>query len=1111
MGFGKHIEKMLAVMLAVVLAVGLVPTGAQAAHPAFDGDGVGTDASGAHQMTDAVSVSGESATSNVFVEVALDAFELTDRSPNWVAPDATSAIDFYKGRIWAQTQGGEAPIRAAWEVTRDGQQVGTFTPTQRADGTWGLELTHDGAAGSLHVDAPGQYDCTFTATDAQGRVVSTCITFLIEQNSPYGAKTVYKDHDETFDGVATYTEPSATGIIHKYVQHLSAIKAEPASAVYQSLMDQAHAYALSQGQAGAYAIHAAWSLETYFTFPQAGDPDPYKGNLSVVIPMPATDGAPAAGERVFVIGYDASGDKVVREVSVRADESGARYVAFDDAPLGSYAVCTYIPDGATGPTDPDDPNKPADPLTVKVTGVVEGAGFMNYEGTYTWPKVGAVRYTFTPVVPGSALAKIEVDADGVALEVPAWCRLAGYYDLNLEGLPEGTHEVTVRAIFVDTGDVVDPDPDKPRPPIVDPEDPDRPVDPDDPEDPMNKDWKLTVVTEGAGQVDISVAGATADAPYTFRKGQLIEGVAYPANATGSLLSATLETEIAGERVSVALDVTSGAFSFQGPGADAVLRVVFSDAPAPPVRAHSVVVRIEGGHGSVDVPFDGTAQTEATKPVSAASPATFALFPEAGYELYTMYEGSVDVGVYAHAQSTGYGVSVPDVGRDRLIVVRFAKVAEELPPVVVPGTFVTIDVAIEATAGLASTSLPSATPESVSVPKGAGYSFYLIPAPSADAELAYVRAKGDADTTWRDITASASWVVWPSGGAAGYWLLTLDQVSSDTHVRAGFRPRTDDDGPRDPTRTRNITINVVGSEWGAVFPNTVGKPPLKVPAGKSVVVTVVTKEGYHYEVRRADDARGQGASAEGASADAASDITLIAPTADAAGSDKTSTEIIGGAGDGDEDWEFVFGPNGGGGSSSSSSSASSSAGSSAGSSASRSAGTSAGSSGGSQGSSGGNHGGTGTIKDPSGRPTITPEVVADGAGRTHGRVIPADPFLVPLGADASVSFAADAGYRVVRVEVNGARTTAFTQTGYTLRNVRQDTTVRVTFAAYAETDGLSEPARTVHRLQSLAKTGDITPPAITLLLCIACAAGGGALLAAARRRRDADERAEAQES
>lgn len=1093
MGIGKQVRRVAAGMLCVMLALGMMPARALGTHPAFDADGVGTDSTGATQMADTVSVSGGAATSNVYVEVAEDTFEVTGRSPDQVAADVAGILAFYDGRIWVQTQGGTTPITGSWQVTRDGEPYATFTSTQALDGTWGLDLTTDGAAGTLKVEAEHEYACTFKATDAQGRVVTACVTFLIQRDSPYGAKTIYPDHEETFDGVATYAEPSATGIIHKYVQHLAATKAEPASAVYQALMEQAAALLKVEGQEGAYAILTAWDLEARFAFPQTDAADPYKGYLSVVIPLPDTPDTPQAGETVTLIGYDSEGAKEVREVRVRADESGTRYISFDDACLGAYAVCTYIPKGATAPTDPDDPNKPADPLTLTVTGIVEGQGFMNYAGTYTWPKIGCVRYTFTPVVPGAALSKVEVEADGTPLEVPAWCRIAGYYDLDLEGLPEGTHEVTIRATFVDTGgSATDPDV-----PVIDPEDPTRPVDPTDPDDPMNKDWSLTVVTEGTGSVDVSIEGEKAQAPYTFRKGDTIGILGIPDPQTGSVLSATLACTIGGQVVDIPLNLIEGACSFQGPGSDATVHIVFSTEAAPSVPAHTATVRIEGGHGFVDA----DTQTEATKPVSASVPATFTLFADAGYVLYTIFEGDVEVSAYATSTTRGtYTLTVPDVGRDRILIVRFIADTEELPPVVIPGTFVTIDVVAEGAAGLDVSLLPTITPPSVSIPKGGSYSFYAIPSERGGAELAYVRAKSDLDATWRDITSQASWVMWPEGTTTGYWLLKLDGVSADTHVRIGFKPTVDGEDPRLPTKTRNITINVIGSEWGAVFPNTVGKPALKVPVGKSIVVTVVTREGYHYEVRRADETRAQASTSDVATS--TSDITFVAPTADDGTGDTTSTEVIGGAGDTDEDWEFVFGPLGGGDSSSSSSSAGSSSGSSAGSSSGSSAGSSGSNSQGS--SSGGQTGSTGTIADPSGRPSVTPVVVADASGRTHGRIVPASTFLVARGATTTLSFIPDTGYKVARVEVNGSTTRNYTQTGITLRDIQRDTTVRVTFAATAETDSLTGLVRTVHRLQSLAKTGDVTPPAITCLLGVACAAAGVAFLLASRRRRDEEE-------
>ena len=117
----------------------------------------------------------------------------------------------------------------------------------------------------------------------------------------------------------------------------------------------------------------------------------------------SSTGMGTAGSEVMVFSFDGEGAKEARACTVRVDGAGSKYVAFDDATLGAYAVGIYRA-GGDGDGDGGD--------VVRVIGEARGDGFVNYEGAYTWPKAGAVRYLFTPVVPGSELASVEVTIDG---------------------------------------------------------------------------------------------------------------------------------------------------------------------------------------------------------------------------------------------------------------------------------------------------------------------------------------------------------------------------------------------------------------------------------------------------------------------------------------------------------------------------------------------------------------------------------------------------------------------------------------------------------------------------------------------------------------------------
>lgn len=1077
MGIGRHLRKLIAACMAACLAVGMLPAGALAEAGSFV-DGIGADSSGAQQME---RFEGGQASSNVYVEVARDAFELVGRSPDHAASDGAAAIAFYGARIWAQTQGGASPISGTWTVTCDGAPAGTYPATQRPDGTWGLDLSADGASGSLQVATGHEYACAFEAQDAQGRRVAALVTFLTVPGSPYGAKTIYPAHEETFDGVATYAEPSATGLIHKQVQHLAATECAPLSPTYSSLMELAAAYAREHGLSGAYEIASAWSLEARFTMAMP-DPQPlaYKGALGVVIPIKgAASDEPSAGSEVMVFSFDGEGAKEARACTVRVDSAGNKYVAFDDATLGAYAVGIYRA-GGDGSGDGDDGDD-----VVRVIGEARGDGFVNYEGAYTWPKAGAVRYLFTPVVPGSELASVEVSIDGAPVQVPSWAVIAGYYDLDLASLGPDVREVRIVGTFESTGRPIDPD--KP----VDP------TDPDSPDNPANKHHTLTVQVQGEGSVAVTVNRFESAPPHRFDAGDAIQLACAPSGASAGVESAMLVVD--GMPGEIPLAVIDGSCTFTAPDADALVRVVFSSKDAPAELPFEVTVIIEGGHGSIDAPYGSAASavSRASKRQTASRPATFTLFPERGWRLYTAMEGDVEVGAYLTQASGAYGLSVPYAGRDRTIVVRFTE-QEELPPVVKPDTFATVDVQVVAEDGLDASSLPEATPSQVAVPKGASYSFYLIPAPSADAELSSVRMKRAGQLTWVDITGNASWVAWPAGADAGYWLLTLSGIEQDTHVRAAFRPIADGEPARPPAKTRNITINVIGGEYGAVFPNTVGKPPLKVPAGKTITVTVVTKDGYKYEVRKADDARVGEPMGSG-------DIALLAPLQDATQGEgeSTSTEVIGGAGDADEDWEFVFGPEGGDGPGGDGPGGDGPGGDGPGGDGPGGDGPGGdGDNNGDGNGSGDNNGGTGDADiSGTGRFTVTCIVVPDSSGRSHGYVSPASPVSVVRGGAVSFTFVREVGYRVAYVEVNGKRASGYTDSGYQLRDVQADTVVKVAFTARAETDAMGSVERTVHRLTSLAKTGDLNAAALTLLAAIAFASAGAAVLAAARRRRE----------
>lgn len=79
----------------------------------------------------------------------------------------------------------------------------------------------------------------------------------------------------------------------------------------------------------------------------------------------------------------------------------------------------------------------------------------------------------------------------------------------------------------------------------------------------------------------------------------------------------------------------------------------------------------------------------------------------------------------------------------------------------------------------------------------------------------------------------------------------------------------------------------------------------------------------------------------------------------------------------------------------------------------------------------------------------------------------------------------------------------------VQNVQQDIELKVTFAPRTEADALQPVARTIHRLRSLAQTGDLAPVAIPGMLALAGASAFAAFII--WRRRGDDEKDEGNNS
>ena len=495
--------------------------------------------------------------------------------------------------------------------------------------------------------------------------------------------------------------------------------------------------------------------------------------------------------------------------------------------------------------------------------------------------------------------------------------------------------------------------------------------------------------------------------------------------------------------------------------------------------HSVCGERGPFHGSVDAPYgNGSTQVSVARTVAEGDDATFALHPQAGYAVYTVMDGTVELGGLLASSASGLILRLPDVHRDHQIWVTFRKM-EEKPPVIPADKYVTVDVEASVEPGSAFTELPTITPPSAILPKGGSYdSFAIIPA-SSKSVLSRVLVKGASELAWRDATAQAVWVEWPQKPAgatsSGYYAFAVRNVGEDTFVRAIFRDARPDDPVREPTPTRNVRINVTG-EGGTVSPNTVGKPPLRVPVGKSVQVTIIRADGA-YVSGVVSSNQGQRAEA-GATVDltgASKDTTGVTGIADKDVLDGNDTFEIPDSTD-DEEWTFDFSFGVGSG----------------------------------DGDKPGPGPGPADTDKPTGPSTpavtftVTPVAVPGADGKAHGSISPGSPVSVPRGESYSFSFKCDNGYRVEAVTANGKRLVEGHVDSYLLRDIQEDTELRVTFTTRTEEDSIAPIKRPIHRLQSLAQTGDATLPLALVLAAFACGALGVLFMIGRRPKREADE-------
>ena len=213
-------QRALACMLAAALAFGLMPARALAL-----GEGLVPGVHGAqpHDMLDS---DADAASTSVYMGV-VDDFQITGHSTSVIAQSVHDALEQTDWQLWASISGGSGVASASWAVyDEEGELIDTFQAMPDEEGRCALALTAEDIPSSLALTAPCAYECVFSATDRSQ--VSAQASVHIEVLAPgesneYERKTIYKDHAQTFDGVATYAEPSATGLIHQFVTRLTSL------------------------------------------------------------------------------------------------------------------------------------------------------------------------------------------------------------------------------------------------------------------------------------------------------------------------------------------------------------------------------------------------------------------------------------------------------------------------------------------------------------------------------------------------------------------------------------------------------------------------------------------------------------------------------------------------------------------------------------------------------------------------------------------------------------------------------------------------------------------------------------------------------------------------
>lgn len=348
----RHAHNLLAALLCMCLLISYTPLPASAA----EGD---YSPSVSDQLGEAESIGDGKAQMSTTVSIlTIPALAITSQTEDYAAKidDIKADADKYDLKV-AVT--GQEPFAYAWTRTVDGKADAAFSFEGSA--TYPL---------SQHTDTlkdGSTYVYTVVVKDQSGEEASASIKVTV--SSAYAEKT-FPDEERGISVMAN--------------AHYSAVLSTG------DVAEGTDTYTALQQAASGGAVAGAWTIELGSTVEGA---EPFVGKVSVSLPV---EGVPADAE-VFVVGLDATGESTVYDVTVADGKA-----VFDAAALGAFAVAYKVP---------------AEPTFILTPSVEGGNGQIDPSEAVEVAKGGSFTFKFRPddtyVVDAVKVDDVPVDASKI--------------------------------------------------------------------------------------------------------------------------------------------------------------------------------------------------------------------------------------------------------------------------------------------------------------------------------------------------------------------------------------------------------------------------------------------------------------------------------------------------------------------------------------------------------------------------------------------------------------------------------------------------------------------------------------------------------------------------